>query len=71
MNSVFYNLKDYNSCDEATARKIISVARYYLQSDGEATSHIDKWQLTHKMELYGYPISEDTAHNLFVKTETD
>lgn len=61
----------YNSCDEATARKIISVARYYLQSDGEATSHIDKWQLTHKMEPYGYPISEDTAHNLFVKIGTD
>lgn len=55
----------YASCDKATAQKIIALARYYLQSDGEATSHIDKWQLTHSMEPYGYPISEDTAHNLF------
>ena len=32
----------YASCDKATAQKIIALARYYLQSDGEATSHIDK-----------------------------
>lgn len=61
----------YGSCDDATAKKIISIARYYLQSDGEATSHIEKWQLTHRMEPYGYPISEDTAHDLFVKVGAD
>ena len=61
----------YHSCDEATAKKIISLARYYLQSDGEATSHIEKWQLTHQMEPYGYPISEDTAHDLFVRVGSD
>ena len=61
----------YKSCDEATAKKIISLARYYLQSDGEPTSHIEKWQLTHQMEPYGYPISEDTAHKLFVRVGSD
>lgn len=55
----------YNSCDEITANKIITLARYYLQSDGEPTSHIEKWQLTHSMEPYGNPISENIAHNLF------
>ena len=55
----------YESCDEAIAKKIITLARYYFQSDGEATSHIENWQLTHSLEPYGYPISEDTAHNLF------
>ena len=61
----------YASCDEAVAKKILAVARYYLQSDGEATSHIEKWQLTHLMEPYGYPISEDTAHDLFVRIGAD
>lgn len=61
----------YTSCDEATAKKIISLARYYLQSDGEATSHIEKWQLTHQMFPYGYPISEDCAHDLFMKVGAD
>ncbi len=61
----------YTSCDEATAKKIISLARYYLQSDGEATSHIEKWQLTQQMLPYGYPISEDSAHDLFMKVGTD
>ena len=61
----------YASCDEATAKKIISLARYYLQSDGEATSHIEKWQLTHRMLPYGYPISEDSAHDLFMRVGAD
>ena len=61
----------YSSCDDAVARKIIAIARYYLQSDGEATSHIEKWQLTHLMEPYGYPISEDTVHDLFERVGTD
>ena len=61
----------YSSCDEATAKKIISVARYYLQSDGEATSHIEKWQLTHQMLPYGYSISEDCAHDLFQRIGAD
>lgn len=61
----------YASCDEATAKKVIALARYYLQSDGEATSHIGKWQLTHKMEPYGYPISEDVAHDLFKRIGSD
>ncbi len=61
----------YTSCNEATAKKIISLARYYLQSDGEATSHIEKWQLTHQMLPYGYPISEDCAHDLFMKVGAD
>lgn len=61
----------YRSCDEAVAKKIIALARYYLQSDGEATSHIEKWQLTHIMEPYGYPISEDTAHDLFERVGAD
>jgi len=61
----------YASCDKATAQKIIFLARYYLQSDGEATSHIEKWQLIHSMEPYGYPISEDTAHNLFKQIGSD
>ncbi len=59
------------SCDEATAKKIISLARYYLQSDGEPASHIEKWQLTHQMLPYGYPISEDCAHDLFIKVGAD
>lgn len=61
----------YKSCDTAVAKKIIALARYYLQSDGEATSHIEKWQLTHIMEPYGYPISEDTAHDLFERVGAD
>ncbi|MCR5605094.1 MAG: transposase [Lachnospiraceae bacterium] len=61
----------YKSCDDAVGKKIISLARYYLQSDGEATSHIEKWQLTHLMEPYGHPISEDTAHDLFVRIGAD
>lgn len=61
----------YASCDEATAKKIIALARYYLMSDGEATSHIGKWQLTHEMEPYGYPISEDAAHDLFRRVGSD
>lgn len=61
----------YASCDEATAKKIIALARYYLMSDGEAISHIGKWQLTHEMEPYGYPISEDAAHDLFRRVGSD
>ena len=61
----------YASCDEAVAKRIISVARYYLQSDGEATSHIEKWQLTHQMMPYGYPISEDAVHDLFTLVGAD
>lgn len=61
----------YASCDKAVAKRIISVARYYLQSDGEATSHIEKWQLTHQMMPYGYPIPEDAAHDLFTLVGAD
>ena len=61
----------YSSCDKATADKIITLARYYLQSDGKPTSHIGKWQLTHSMAPYGYPISEDTAHKLFETIGSD
>ncbi len=61
----------YQCCDEGTAKKIIALARYYLQTDGAPTSHIEKWQLTHIAEPYEYPISEDTAHNLFVQVGID
>lgn len=61
----------YRSCDEGTAKKIITLARYYLQSDGEATSHLGKWQLTHTMSPYDHPISEDTAHDTFVHVGSD
>jgi transposase len=59
------------SCDEATAKKILAIARYYLHSDGEAISHIEKWQLTHLMEPYGFPLSADAAHDLFVRVGSD
>ena len=61
----------YACCNEATAKRIIALARYYLQSDGEVTSHIGKWQLTHRMEPYGYPISEDATHDLFRRIGAD
>ena len=61
----------YASCDVATAKRIIALARYYFQSDGDATSHLESWQLTHSMAPYNSYISEDAAHDLFKRVGAD
>ena len=61
----------YHSCPEPIAKKIIALGRYYFLTDGEATSHIEKWQLTHIMKPCEDFISEDVAHNLYVTVGAD
>ena len=39
----------YKSCPKVLADRIITVARFYLLSDGEAKSHIDNWQILHEL----------------------
>ena len=54
----------YASADQATARKILSLARYLLATNGQSFPGITTWQFTHPLP-YADGLSEDIYHNLF------
>ena len=56
----------YGSTDIGTAQKIISIARYFLASNGQTLPGILPWQLNHQLP-YEDGITEDVYHDLFVQ----
>ena len=54
----------YSSTDLGTAQKILSLARYFLATDGQSLPAIASWQYTHPLP-YEDGISEDIYHDLF------
>ena len=54
----------YASADQGTARKILSLARYLLATNGQSFPGITAWQFTHPLP-YEDGLSEDIYHNLF------
>ena len=54
----------YNSTDQGTAQKILSLARYLLATNGQSFPGITTWQYTHPLP-YEDGLSEDIYHNLF------
>lgn len=54
----------YGATDRATARKIISLARYHFATGGDTFPGILTWQYSHPLP-YGEGISEDVYHDLF------
>ena len=60
----------YASTDIGTARKIISLARYLLATNGQSLPGIQTWQFNHPLP-YEDGISEDVYHNLFVQIGLD
>ena len=60
----------YSSTDAGTAKKIISLARYLLATNGQSLPGILAWQYNHPLP-YEDGITEDVYHNLFVQLGTD
>ena len=60
----------YDSTDEGTAQKIISLARYLLATNGQSFPGIQTWQYNHPLP-YEDGITEDIYHNLFVRIGAD
>lgn len=54
----------YNSTDQGTAQKILSLSRYLLATNGQSFPGITAWQYTHPLP-YEYGLSEDVYHGLF------
>ena len=54
----------YANTDQATAQKILSLARYLLATNGQSFPGITTWQYTHPLP-YEYGLSEDVYHELF------
>ncbi|MCK5808524.1 transposase [bacterium] len=52
------------SFTEGDAKKILSVARYWIGTDGNTLPRIESWQVMHPLP-YTEPISEDVYSNLF------
>ncbi len=60
----------YQCADQATAQKIISIARYLLATKGQTLPGISTWQYNHPLP-YAEGISEDIYHQLFVQVGRD
>ncbi len=60
----------YGSTDLGTAQKIISLARYFLATDGQSLPGILTWQYNHPLP-YAQGLSETIYHNLFVQIGRD
>ena len=56
----------YGNTDVGTAQKIISIARYFLATNGQSLPGILTWQFNHPLP-YEDGITEDIYHDLFVK----
>lgn len=54
----------YASADQGTARKILSLTRYLLSTNGQSFPGITTWQFTHPLPCEE-GLSEDTYHGLF------
>jgi len=60
----------YSNTDIGTAQKIISIARYFLASNGQTLPGILTWQFNHPLP-YEDGISEGIYHDLFVQVGRD
>lgn len=60
----------YGSTELGTAQKTISLARYFLATNGQSAPGITTWQLTHKMP-YESGFTESVYHELFKKIGYD
>lgn len=60
----------YASTDKGTAQKILSLARYFLATNGQSLPGIQTWQYNHPLP-YEEGITEDIYHNLFVNIGLD
>ena len=60
----------YRNTDIGTAQKIISIARYFLATNGQSLPGILTWQFNHLLP-YEDGITEDIYHDLFVKVGRD
>ena len=54
----------YKSTDIGCAQKIISIARYFLCTNGQSISRIENWQYKHPLP-YEFGLSENICHDLF------
>ena len=54
----------FDAADQGTARKILSLARYLLATNGQSLPGITAWQFTHPLP-YEDGLSEDIYHDLF------
>lgn len=54
----------YDSTDQGTAQKLLSLSRYLLATDGQSFPGITAWQYTHPLP-YEHGLSEDVYHGLF------
>jgi transposase len=60
----------FSNTDIGTARKIISIARYLLATNGQSLPGILTWQFNHPLP-YDDGITEDIYHDLFVQVGRD
>jgi len=60
----------FRSTDTGTAQKIISLARYFLATDGNSLPGILTWQYNHPIP-YEEGITEDVYHRLFAQIGLD
>ena len=56
----------YGNTDIGTAQKIVSIARYFLATNGQSLPGILTWQFNHPLP-YEDGITEDIYHDLFVR----
>ncbi|MBO4335722.1 MAG: hypothetical protein J5846_07815, partial [Desulfovibrio sp.] len=54
----------YGSMDFGTAQKVISMARYFIGTNGQSSPGICTWQFTHKLP-YSSGITENIYHELY------
>ena len=60
----------YSNTDAGTAQKIVSIARYFLASNGQTLPGILAWQFNHPLP-YEDGLSEGIYHDLFVQVGRD
>jgi len=60
----------YKNTDLGTAQKLISIARYFLATNGQSLPSILTWQFNHPLP-YEDGISEDIYHELFARVGRD
>ena len=62
----------YSCTDEATAQKIISIARYWVANPGRTLPYFEEWQINHVIP-YADGMSEDVCYALMktIGTDTD
>lgn len=60
----------YAATDQGTARKLLSLSRYLLATNGQSFPGITTWQFTHPLP-YEDGLSEDIYHDLFERVGRD